>query len=245
MMRILMAGSIVLLVLLTACFPKVPQGEGEAVPRDLEGESVGVSSTPPTPIMDLEIATLVRKGALVDNYFYSFTEFIPGRGQEGYNAAIIGNKIKKTYQEPVKLSGDIFYDTVYMDLDAETAISICAGSGTVCRPHRNQAFAVDFSREKIVFTPVDILKDIPPSAQVAGTEVFDNRNALVVEYQTPSGKTEKVSIDRFYSLPLRREVYTQEDDRLVLQRKYTFTNINVGNVKNDEVALPAGYSLEE
>ena len=67
---------------------------------------------------------------------------------------------------------------------------------------------------------------------------------MIVEYPVTGGK-EKISIDTYYGIPLKWDVYSINGDEEVLQQEFTFIKLNVNGVKESEMILPAGYVLQK
>jgi len=197
---------------------------------------------------DEAVADLMAKSEDTDNYKYFFQSSIRnkyGSYESGpsYEVYIKGEKVKKIYPREIKLKEDVYYNEVYLDLDKEEAVGICTESGMNCKPIWDKAFELDYPTEKLLMTPWKLIQNIDPETEEVGSEVFDNRNLLILEYDNAKGEKEKLSVDKYSGLPLKRVVYTYEDDEKIILESYTFTMLAVGGVKNVDITLPEKYEL--
>lgn len=234
---------LVVLVLACAVPEEAPQPGAVAPPKQVQQPP---AAPPPAALptvsenLDPEIASLVRKAQGIDNYQYNYDAHL----SEGYTVYLKGNKAKKMYSSLVKLRINTYYDEVYVDQEQQTATAICSTlANSFCIMVKNKAFRLNYAEQAPV-QPLDLLKDIPASAKRTGTEQVDNRATIMVEFINEQGKLEKLSLDTYYGVPLKQEIYTVQGDEQTLQRKHLFTQLSVGTVKTAEVSLPAGYQVE-
>lgn len=250
---LILLGIVVLSFLLISCTPSSPVAEESRVVSEaskvseiLENEpSVNTAPASPStrtirrvspPALDPEIALLLNKNKDVTNYYYVYD----ASRASGYEVAVRGDKVKKTYSAPLKLRGDIYYDTIYLDRKQQTARGSCERPGILCRPHLKQFFVVEYT--PLPPTPIDLVQPVT-SAKKVGTEMFDDRQLQVIEFFNSAGKRERLSIDNYYGLPFRQVIYSSADMDADIEEEHTFTDISVGQVKASAVTLPADYVL--
>jgi len=204
-----------------------------------------------TVTMDPTISNLVNKGSVQTNYNYIFTTKIRRSGEvfdiKTYDVYVKDKLVKKVYSQAVKLSNNNFYDQLFIDNEAKTAVGICTHSSVSCQNMGGKAIKLSYDQEKFVL-PVDLITAksflTNPGVKKAGNELFTDRQAMIVEYPVTGGK-EKISIDTYYGIPLKWDVYSINGDEEVLQQEFTFIKLNVNGVKESEMILPAGYVLQK
>ena len=189
----------------------------------------------PKPRMNTVMEELVNKNKQATNYNYAFD----AQDARGYEVYRIGNKIKKVYTDTVQLRNEVYYNKVYLDLDAQKAIGICDKSGITCSDIWNQAFEIDIEKENIYPSPVEIMNQVN-YAESVGSENFDDRALTIIEYTNPAGNKERLSVDKYYGLPLRQVIYDADG---IIKEKHTFTKIAVGQLQEEDVTLPPQYKV--
>ena len=208
---------------------------------------VVVEKVVPAVQVDSEVAAIVEKSSSVTNYKYLFSSKIRNRvelyDEKKYDVYVANGVFKKVYSHPLKFQENIYYDQVYIDPAARTAVGICAAKGVSCEGLERKSFIVSYDAEKISLLPLDLLHSLPPQARKTGKELVDDRQASIIEYPVTGGK-EKISVDDYSGIPLKWDVLTVNGDEETLQQEFTFTQLVVGNIKQSDITLPAGYALQ-
>lgn len=208
----------------------------------------------PPPIVPIvhspEIESLIEKSKSITSYKYTFD----ARTNENYDAYIKDYKIRKSYAEVKKLNEDVYYTDVYLNTyidvypgEQQVATVICAKAGTLCESSWLKAYTIDYNKEEIAETPLDLLDAIPAEAKKVGEVVFNGRPVVVVEfpahYPAFEGYTEQLSIDTYYGFPMQQILYKTTDESKEPVVKHTFTAISVNNVQTPDVTIPQNYVL--
>lgn len=198
---------------------------------------------------DPEIERLLNKAKPVENYQYYLTSRVRNKYETydhvNYYAYIMPSKVKKVYPLPVKLSEEIYYNEVYLDLAAKKATLICTDKTfNACRKMEKEAYTAGYEEMKLSLTPKETIGEIPVGAVIKGEEVFNNRKALVITFNNMEGNEVRISLDQFSGLPIKRIVYaSSEGDNLLTLEEYRFDKLGVRNVGESEVTLPTDYTL--
>ncbi len=227
-----------LIFLLVACTPQV--SETIPLPEPSSGTqwgSIQPSSRVQEPAPNAEIIELLEKNKDATNYHYVYD----AEKADGYEVFISGSKVKKVYLDTKPLRGDIFYNTIYLNRETKTAVGICNKPGVTCGAIWNKAFVLDYDKEKISSTPVELLSRVS-NPQEAGSEVLLSRELTIIEFTNADGKKERWSVDDFYGLPSRQAVYSPDDE---VEEIHTFIKLSVGQVREEEVTLPEEYVVQE
>ncbi len=243
---------VVVLLFITACGPKeVPEPEPIVVP---EPEPVVVEPEPepvvelepeePKPQYDEAVKKLLAKKKDIRSYSYGFDskkKALGGKFEDlaGYSVFIKGNKVKKVYGNLINVRAEVQYNIVYLDLDKETAVGVCDDIDAVCRGLLQKAIRLDYEEQKLPITPLEILDNLGYDAHKVGQERIDNRNTMIVEYTNADGDTEKVSIDDYYIMPLKRDVYKNGE---VVESNY-FNDMALNSVKDEDVTMLSHFEI--
>ncbi len=239
-----------ILVFLAACTTPVVEEEIPVNPAPEETveieEPVEEEVIVEEPEQELGGHEIFREEPLA-NYQYSFE----GRARDSfgnfdsfplYDVFVKDNKIKKVYRNPERIE-NTFYNEVYLDTDAETAVALCtAKGGVVCDPFVDSIITLEYGTEVLDVTPITVMNIVPNDAAEEGTERLLNRDATLLEFGTETG-SETVYVDDFYKIPLQWEIYVMEDDESVLQSEYTFDSPKINSVKNADVDPPEGLEV--
>ncbi len=218
--------------------PQVPAGTTAAGTEPAETAPAEYSS---------DILPLVEKSRKISSYSYTFKSNIKNSfgkyEEELYYVSVKGDKAKKSYQTAKKSGLSFFYSDIYLDMAAKTAVATCSIEYLSCKEWKD-AYNIDYSSEALAMTPLGLMQTLPASAKIVGTETFDDRSTVILEYLNSLGKKEKLNVDTFYGLPLRRTITeVQEEDEVILER-YSFTKMDVGVVKTSDVTLPSTYTVK-
>ncbi len=196
------------------------------------------------PSYDKEVAALLDKGKGRTSYHYAFNykvmdEFGNYRVKADYEVFVKNDKVKKVYIAPVKLNKEVFYDNVYLDNAAKTALVTCVKTGSLCSPAYKKVYTADYEAEELPFTAVELLEKVPLDAQVTGTSALYGRSASIIEYGS-----ERLYVDTYFGLPLKHEVYKVEGDQEIILEESTFTRLSV-DVKDGDVTVPKDFVMVE
>jgi hypothetical protein len=210
----------------------VPVAEPEPTPTPehvAEPEPAGISSAD-APVDD-QVQDLQARHQKISSYsFYYATS-------ENWNLLrdqyfIKGDHIKVILYEPNQWTKRTYYDTVYLNTKTKTAEAYCESRNPVRCSDKDRKFDVSYDENKIR-TPSDWINGLPADAYVVGSEQFDNRPALVLEYQRSDGATVRISVDKFSGTPAFVLVYMGEVENVI--ERYVFKELSVNSVKSSEV----------
>ncbi len=229
------------LFLISCAVPEVPESPPTPAPQPstprIEPPAIEKVIT---AVYVRDIGDLLAKSREEINYRYFFDAGQP----LSYDVFVMGSKIKKVYQTPRKLNAEVFYNNVYLDVEARTAVTTCTEPGVLCGPTLKKIYSTAFGQEMVDPVLSALITNVPYNAKVVGTEVFDNHNALIIEYQNTEGLREQLSLDTYSGFPIRQRIFNSDDDRSVVEH-HTFTKLGVGNVLEEDVTLPEDYSVVE
>ncbi len=235
----ILIGLIVILFLISCSTPPevtpVPQSKPAIVVQE-DTTPLVVSDTPIEEASALtpELAVLFSKNKETTNIYY----FYDREKTTGYEVFIKGNKAKKVFDDAIKIRSDVYYTTIYLDLNRKTAAAACEKGGTLCSPIWNNAYNLDYEAVKLDPTPIDIIKQVK-SAESVGSELFENKQLTIYEYTNPESQKERLSIDSYYGLPHRQVIYEGSSKK----EEHTFTKVETGLVTVEDVTLPAKYKV--
>jgi len=239
--KIFILSLIFLILFLVSCTKEIPEAAPAPEPSSgTQWGSIQPSSRVKEPAQNAEIMALLEKNKDVTNYHYVFDADNAG----GYEVFILGSKIKKAYLEAKPLRGDIFYNTIYLDMETKTAIGLCNKPGVTCGAIWNKAYALDYELENVGPTPAEIIAKVR-NPQEVGSEVLMNRALTIIEYVNSEGNKERLSLDNFYGLPSRQAIYSSAEDGAEIEESHTFTRLSVGQVREEEITLPEEYVMQE
>lgn len=211
----------------------------------LEESSPAVESN----IVDDEIAALVNKGKAQTNYKYSFASRIRNRfgnydESTKFDLYYKEGLAKKVYFNPQRKDANVFYTEVYINFADKTALGVCNSATVLCGASENKAFPLEYDEERPLVL-LHLLEGIGSDARKVRTAPFDKRTVMVVEYNNWQGKREQLSIDTYFGLPLQQEVFIAQGDEQISEKRYTFSSLIVGSIKNKDVTLPGNYVLQQ
>lgn len=235
--KLIIVATLILVLFLISCTPKIQQTIPAPEPSsETQWGTIQPSSRVKEPTPNAEIIALLQRNKDATNYHYSFD----ADKVEGYEVFIFGSNVKKVYVDTKPLRGDVFYNTVYLNRETKTAVGICNKPGVTCGAIWNKAYVVDYESENIAPTPVEMI-NTARNPQEVGSEVMLNRDLTIIEFMNSDGKKERWSLDDFYGLPSRQEIYSVDDE---IEESHTFIKLSVGQVREEDVTLPAEYVLQ-
>jgi len=231
---------VISIFLLSACTPAVEKVSTSEKSSPAE-KKVSSGEVPPVvlPPLDFEIAALLNKNKEATNYNYVYD----AEKTQGYAVYRLGNKVKKVYSEPLKMDANIFLNTFYLDLEKKTAFGICDKLGVTCSEQWNKAYPLDFSTQETALSPLDLANAVPITAKIFGGESVDGRSTEIIEYLNAEGKLERLSLDKFYGLPIKQVIYSSADAKSEVEVKHTYTRLAIGQLKESDVSLPEGVEM--
>ena len=194
-----------------------------------------------TPVLDKEIAKLVAASRDIDNYQYLYQPRVKDQygnyGGTSYNIYIKGTKAKKVYFSPVKFNDSGFYNAVYLDLKKKTATGVCDSKSVLCREILGKKYNISYEKEKLIKIPKGLIQNIDGGAKPVEEVVIENKKVSVLSYLNKNNQTVRMSVDKYYGLPLKLEVYSYQNEKEILEEKYEFGKLIVGQVMTEDVNL--------
>jgi len=194
-----------------------------------------------TQVTNPDLMKLLDKGNEINSYAYSYktkrkNSF--GNVEEGdnYQVYIKNEKVKKIHAKFQKLNEDVFYNEVYLDNKKEEAFVVCTLVDVMCDKNRNTPHDIRYDYEKLGITPMTVLESIPKDAESAGSQTVNSRSSSAFRYDQ-YGKQIKVYLDKYYGIPLKKEIYKYNDDKTELIESYSFKIVSVKNVFNSDVTF--------
>jgi len=124
-----------------------------------------------------------------------------------------------------------YFDTVYLDMDAETAVAFCEDTSHSRCEDSDKEFVIEYNDFKLK-TPKEWVNEIE-YAEWVGTEQLDKRSADIVEYDNNDGTTTRIWIDSYSGLA--RQIWIYRGDTENLLDKYGFRDLAINSVKADDV----------
>ncbi len=213
-------------------------------PIQTQPEEVAAVVEEPELGYDAKVNELLAKRNPGDNYLYFEQTTRLNLNQlydtNEYEVYLKGNKIKKVYSDFKKLNKTEYYNIVYLDLDKKTATGICLKEGVICDGIGKKAYKLDFSKERLLYTPTQLLDELSYDAKVSGEEVLDSRKAIILKYKDASDNTVALSVDNYYILPLKEKT-TNSDAKVIEEKRFSLRDVD--GLRESDVSLPSGYEL--
>lgn len=138
-----------------------------------------------------------------------------------------GTKMMIKLYEPQQFDKRIYFDTVYLDTAAKTAVAYCEDPSDVRCPDKSREFDVDYD-DYFRKTPYMWVKEIT-YAQKIGEEQLDQRDVDTLQYEE-GGKTVTVWVNTFYGLAQKVVVEQGGSEHMCL-----FTDLNVNKLDDKDV----------
>ncbi len=175
-----------------------PQAETPPQQEQPAPQPTPPAEQPPAQAAGIDAASkeVLDKRSKVKSYRYYY--YGPPNDAKGLDISRQGSKVKITLDQGVKLSGETYYDTAYLDLSAKKAEAYCdrlQGCTT------GGPYGIDYNLYLRPF-PDEFVEGIA-SAKAIGEEVLEGRKVLVIEYATSDRKKGKMWADKTYGLPLK------------------------------------------
>ena len=126
---------------------------------------------------------------------------------------------------------------VYLDLVKKTAIGVCDSKSVLCRDILDKKYNLSYGKEKLIHIPKDLIQNINSGAKVVEEVVIENQKASVLKYSTEKNQTVRLSVGNYYGLPLKLEVYSYQGEKEILEEKYEYGSLIVGQVTSEDVSL--------
>jgi len=203
-----------------------------------------------TSFYNNRIQELMDKAKAINNYrFHYRTIYLNANGlyleDPAYEVLVRDNKAKKIYFEAKKSDPMMYYNEVYLDFSQKTAFGVCSLAGITCRGLKDIAYRLNYGEEKYQASLLETLAEIPTNAKTTGTTLFNNRQAIIVEFKLPTGNMKRLFLDNFYGLPLKEEEYkiTENGELIILSRDFTPLVAGSGTVKTTDVNLPTTLTV--
>ncbi|MFH1682350.1 MAG: hypothetical protein ABIA37_00995 [Candidatus Woesearchaeota archaeon] len=249
------------LLLLTACVYEQQEKEDvtsepeqvvETTPTPTTGQVEVVKTVPTMPAAPQyapEVKALLDKTKDITSFYYVFEgrklnvngNYEPRATYEAYYKE---GKAKKVLSKAVKLQSAVYYNEVYLDDVKETAIGLCTKTSITCEDNLNKAYTLIYDEHDLEVTPLDLISEIPADAKRTEERFVNNRKATAIEYKE-NGNNVRMYLDNFYGIPLKKVIYTHEDDMELVLEDAVFNKIGENSVRTSEVTLPAEYTVVE
>ncbi len=192
--------------------------------------AVDVKVTEPTKKMDSRVEKVLNKVDSIKSYEYYY--------QTSDNWDLIrdkyyikDNKIKINLFEVNYYNKKHYFDTVYLDTNAESAVAYCEEPGHSRCSDSDKEFVVSYS-DFIIKTPEEWVKEID-YAEWAGTEQLDQRAADILEYENDDGTTTRMWVDSFSGLARQIWIYRGDTENIV--EKYGFRDLAINSVRTSDM----------
>lgn len=228
------------LVLLVSCstVKETPDQEtqGEVQQETESDELVKDAETEQSSKLSPEIKELLDKGRKIDNYkFLAETSKLDNDVyvQRDYKLLRKGNLMRKTLIHSLSVAGKPYTDII-SNLDDRTSIGICLVLGVTCEKNYLKIISVEYDDFSGYTTPYTLIEQVPGTAVVARKSLIEQRQSLVLEYDEAGNRVE-LSVDTYYGLPLKKEVFRTEDKKVL--ETITFKNLIVNGVKDSDVVF--------
>ncbi|MFH0701740.1 MAG: hypothetical protein V2A62_04855 [Candidatus Woesearchaeota archaeon] len=263
---LMVLGLLLVVSLITACSSTVSDQQTantpvdtspkEDIPSGITGAAVGVlteeveEKSLPTNIW---VQELKLKSSNIKNYhYYYISNYRNPNGlyieDNSYKVYVYNTKVKKEYSQTQFLNKRFSYNEVYLDNVKHTAYGTCTLKGISCDEMEGKYLILNYFEELVKITPLDLVEKLDRTAKsLSSEELFDNREATLIVSKLPDGTLEKLWVDNFYGLPIKRIVYIlNNNDEEVILETHTFTSISAGAgaVSPVEVSLPEGLTLQ-
>ncbi len=254
---LLIFGLLVVVAFFIACSntetPVVETPPGETLSSNgITGGAIGVpveeKAEEPiqTKFYNNRIQDLMDKTKLINNYqFHDRTLRLNYNNiyveDPAYEVLVRENKAKIIYNEAKKGGPNLFYNEVYLNFNDKTAYGVCSLTGTICKELKGKAYILNYETEKYQTSPLDLIAEIPSTAKVTGTTIYNNRQVTLVEFEIGESRVKRVYLDSYYGLPLKEEEYKQTEDgpMVLLSREFDPVIVGSGTVKTFDVNLPS------
>ncbi|MEM4239757.1 MAG: hypothetical protein QXM31_01470 [Candidatus Woesearchaeota archaeon] len=232
-----------LILMLVSCAPAQPAAPAApaapAQPAAQPAAPVPPGPTPvetkPVPAVSKELQALLSK-ADQKVKSYSYLELIIPTKQQPDRFYIKGTKAKIKLYEYDPYVAETYFDTVYLDTVAKTAVGRCESKRRCIWPQGDNTKKtwdnLDYSKY-LTKTPYEFLKSVPPTATIIGPEVFDQRTTTKIEYEE-GGKLIQMWIDDTYGIPRAIRVVPSSGQEL----NYKFNDLQFNTLTDADVTPP-------
>ncbi len=168
---------------------------------------------------------------------YSYLELIIPTKQQPDKFYIKGTKAKIKLYEYDPYVAETYFDTVYLDTVAKTAIGRCENRRRCIWPQGDNTKKtwenLDYSKY-ITKTPYEFVKSVPPTAKIVGPELYDERTVTKIEYEE-DGKLVQMWVDDTYGIPRAVRIVPSSGQEL----NYKFNDLQFNTLTDKDVTPPA------
>lgn len=204
--------------------PEAPQEPQDTVEEPEMEDLPPVEPEEPELQMDPEVEELLLKyDDKVDSIRFNYVDLSVNQQFQTYY--LKDGKMRVDLHEARNYMKGEWFDTVYMDLEAESAEGYCLRGNDVRCPNKSKVFEVDYPDFEIM-TPSDWLSDVAADAAIEDSKTLEGRNAIEVSYTRDNGDPATIWIDEFYGMPMLVETDGSE---------HTFQDIDFNGVKDEDV----------
>jgi hypothetical protein len=190
----------------------------------------------PVPTASKELQALLSK-ADQKVKSYAYLELIIPTKQQPDRFYVKGTKAKIKLYEYDPYVADTYFDTVYLDTAAKTAIGRCESNRRCVWPQgdnrKKEWKDLDYSKY-LTKTPYEFVKSVPPTATIVGPEVSEERTVTKIEYEE-GGKLIQMLIDDMYGIPRSVRIVPSSGQEL----NYKFNDMQFNSLTDKDVNPPA------
>lgn len=167
---------------------------------------------------------------------YQYLELILPDKKQPDTLFVKGTKIKVRLFEYDPYVPDTYFDTVYLDTVAKTALGRCENRKRCIWPRGDNTkkewtgLSYDQYRRK---TPYEWVKQVPAAARILGPEIHENRGTTKIEYDD-AGKLVQMWIDDTYGVPLEVRIVTSDGQ----ETRYLFNDMQFNHLSDNDVKPP-------
>ncbi|HLF54919.1 MAG TPA: hypothetical protein VI612_04310 [Candidatus Nanoarchaeia archaeon] len=152
---------------------------------------------------------------------------------DGY--AIKGTKLVIYEYEEDYYVREGYYDTVYVDTAAKTAVGCCIDKSR-CLSHNvdntGKKFDVDYASLNIPKTPYQWTKEVT-SGSIVGPQTFNSRSVTYIKFMRDDGAEVQMWVDDTYGVP--HKVVVIKDGQ---EKKYQFNDMTFNSLKDADFDAP-------
>ncbi len=190
----------------------------------------------PVPTVSKELQALLTK-ADQKVKSYAYLELIIPTKQQPDMIYVKGTKVKIKLYEYDPYIPETYFDTVYLDTVAKTAMGRCENRKRCIWPQgdntKKEWTGLDYNKY-LSKTPYEFVKSVPQTATIIGPEVYDQRSVTKIEYEE-GGKLVHMWIDDTYGIPRAIRIVPSSGTEL----NYKFNDIQFNTILDKDVTPPA------
>jgi hypothetical protein len=204
-----------------------PQDNG---PAANEPQQEQVEPEPAKTELSQELTDLLAKSAKYSSYEYVYqsTENAKYTAKHYVN----GDKLRIKYDRIQKYDNFYYFD-IYLDKAKGLAFLICDDVEDCKGTKGREVMFDEFNME----TPKEVVSHIDNGEKVDETE-WDSKKTIVVSYTNKDSNDEKIWLDKFSGLPVKREIWKGDTKTTI-----TYNQLVTNPVQPTSVDLPTGLEM--